>query len=234
MGTRIVVISDTHNRHNDIKLPEGDILVHCGDATGRGKPREIKEFLDWFDSRPFTYKIMIAGNHDFLFENHAMLAREALSQYAGRLFYLQDSSVMCYGIKFYGTPWQPEFCNWAFNLPRGEELAKKWDMIPPDTDFLITHGPPHGTLDRCSNGDRVGCSDLRACVEKIKPKVHVFGHIHESYGWWYNEYTIFANASICNERYVPVNKPYVITHEEGHFRLPLAKFDDDNTMSLKI
>jgi Icc-related predicted phosphoesterase len=72
-----------------------------------------------------------------------------------------------------------------------------------------------------------------ARVESVKPKVHAFGHIHESYGWYYNEYTIFVNASICNESYAPVNKPYVIEHENGDFLLPIAKADDGSSMSLK-
>ena len=234
MGTRIVVISDTHNRHNDVKLPEGDILVHCGDATGRGKPREVDEFLRWFDEQPFMYKIFVAGNHDFLFENHAMLAREALSRYAGRVFYLQDSSVMCYGIKFWGSPWQPEFCNWAFNLPRGPELEEKWQMIPPDTDFLITHGPPARWLDRCPDGEKVGCEDLRKRVFSIKPKVHAFGHIHDSYGWDYNATTVFINASTCNESYAPVNKPFVIDCEKRQFHMALLEAPDGSSVSLKV
>jgi len=232
--TRIVVISDTHNRHDEVKLPEGDILVHCGDATGRGKPNEVERFLDWFDAQPFSYKIFVAGNHDFLFENHAMLAREILSPYAGRVLYLQDSSVMCYGIKFYGSPWQPEFGNWAFNLPRGPELEEKWQDIPTDTDFLITHGPPAKWLDRCPGGEKVGCEDLRARVFSIKPKVHAFGHIHDAYGWDYNATTIFLNASTCNESYAPVNKPIVIDRrKDGQFELPLLEHLDGSIFSLR-
>ncbi len=60
--------------------------------------------------------------------------------------YLEDSSITLYGINIYGSPWQPFFCNWAFNLPRGEELASKWSAIPQETDVLLTHGAPfcHG------------------------------------------------------------------------------------------
>ena len=94
--------------------------------------------------------------------------------------YLQDSTTEIYGIKIYGTPWQPKFCGWAFNLERGQELMDKWDLIPDDTDILITHTPPVGYGDLCSSGTRAGCVDLLLSVQhRIQPKYHVYGHIHE-------------------------------------------------------
>ena len=94
--------------------------------------------------------------------------------------YLQDSSTEIYGLKIYGTPWQPKFCGWAFNLERGQELCEKWDKIPEDTDVLITHTPPVGYGDLCSTGIRAGCVDLLMSVQqRVKPKYHIYGHIHE-------------------------------------------------------
>jgi Icc-related predicted phosphoesterase len=115
-----------------------------------------------------------------------------------------DSSV-----KLYGSPWQPEFFNWAFNLPRnGKEMKSKWDAIPKDTDILITHGPPFGHLDIPGGQSiRVGCEMLRHRVDEIKPKIHVFGHIHGSSGYYYNGHTHFINASILNEQYLYTNLP---------------------------
>jgi hypothetical protein len=108
----------------------------------------------------------------------------------------------------YGTPWQPEFFNWAFNLPRGEKLKEKWDMIPVDTDILITHGPPFGKLDYVRYGnENVGCEELMKRVEEIKPKIHVFGHIHEGYGYVFDGNTHYINASVLNDRYEYRNKP---------------------------
>jgi 3',5'-cyclic AMP phosphodiesterase CpdA len=214
-------------------LPEGDVLIHAGDCTNIGKPNEVKEFIEWFMGiKGFDSKIFIAGNHDWAFENHRyphhrgdfewyyhLMNEENLSQ--SDVTYLEDSgftidsSEFSKPIKFWGSPWQPEFYNWAFNLPRsGDELKKYWDMIPEDTDVLITHGPPSEIKDFVNNWRQpvrnVGCELLRFRVEQIKPMVHVFGHIHEAYGVERNEETLYVNASTCTERYSPSNKPIVI------------------------
>ena len=97
--------------------------------------------------------------------------------------YLEDCATEIYGVKIYGTPWQPKFCGWAFNLDRGQQLMEKWDMIPDDTDVLITHTPPVGYGDLCATGDRAGCVDLLMSVQhRIRPKYHIYGHIHEGIG----------------------------------------------------
>jgi hypothetical protein len=114
-------------------------------------------------------------------------------------------------IKIWGSPWQPEFYNWAFNLPRGEALKEKWDMIPVDTDILITHGPPFGKLDYVDYSKiNVGCEELLKRVEEIKPKIHVCGHIHGGYGYVFDGNTHFINASILNDRYEFRNKPIIV------------------------
>lgn len=209
---RVVVISDTHNRHNEVYLPFGDVLVHCGDATGRGTPGEVAAFVTWFEVQDYEHKIMIAGNHDFMFENEPFLARSLVDD--RNFHYLEDSSVQIQDVLFYGTPWQPWFHDWAFNLERGPEIAKKWAQIPRATEFLITHGPPKNILDRTREGDRPGCFDLLERIKDIKPKVHAFGHIHESYGTYYNDYTLFANASICTRDYAPSNEAIILDKTE--------------------
>ena len=124
--------------------------------------------------------------------------------------YLEDNSTSIFGLKFYGTPWQPEFHNWAFNLKRGRSLLDKWDLIPDDTDILITHTPPVGYGDLCAIGVRAGCVDLLNTVQKrVRPKYHVYGHIHEGYGVRSDGKTVFVNASTCDLTYFPVNKPIV-------------------------
>jgi len=131
------------------------------------------------------------------------------------LIYLQDEGYSIYDIdadssvKLYGSPWQPDFNMWAFNLPRnGEEMKSRWDAIPKDTDILITHGPPFGHLDIPGGQSvRVGCEMLRHRVDEIKPKIHVFGHIHGSSGYYYNGHTHFINASVLDERYNYTNLP---------------------------
>jgi Icc-related predicted phosphoesterase len=217
---RVVVISDTHNKHAKVELPEGDVLVHCGDATGRGREKEIAKFITWFEAQPHEYKILIAGNHDWLFQKDPLVA-QALVMDRG-IFYLEDSSVVIDGVLFYGSPWQPWFCDWAFNLERGPEIAKKWAQIPKKTEFLITHGPPKGILDRTCDGDAVGCWDLLERIKIVEPAVHAFGHIHEGYGTagrLETGRTLFVNACICDEDYVVTNAPVVLVKDgEGWHR----------------
>ena len=205
--TRLVLISDTHSLHSEIpSIPEGDILIHAGDLTSRGKLNELPEVRAFFDSLPHQHKIVICGNHDFCFEHESQAARARLSN----VTYLEDAGTVVDGLKIYGSPWQPWFHDWAFNLPRGEPLRRVWAQIPSDTDILITHGPPAGILDTVESGLQVGCEDLLARVTEINPKLHVFGHIHEAYGIKIQGHTTFVNASICDIHYRPINAPIVI------------------------
>lgn len=208
---KMTFISDTHGKHeyltskayNNI-LGSGDVLVHAGDCTNVGKVGEIKDFLNWFSNTDYTHKIFIAGNHDFGFE----LVHDIAPEYKEKgVHYLFDSEVVIDGVKFYGSPWQPEFYDWAFNLPRGEKLAEKWDSIPNDTDILITHGPAYQMLDWTLNNQLVGCQDLFNRIMTVKPKIHVCGHIHCAYGQKYFNDVEFLNAAVLNERYQHENKP---------------------------
>lgn len=119
--------------------------------------------------------------------------------------YLQDSEVVIDGWRIWGSPWQPEFCDWAFNLPRGSKLKEKWDLIPDDIDVLITHGPPARHGGTISRGVDVGCEDLMEAVLKLQPLVHVFGHVHEGYGVTYEAGITFINASTCTHNYCADN-----------------------------
>lgn len=207
---KIVCLSDTHNRHEQIEVPGSDILIHAGDATIRGTIDEIILFNEWFAAFPHRHKIFVAGNHDWLFETSNRLARTLLD---ASIHYLQDCSVEIENLKIYGSPWQPRFFDWAFNLSRGAQLAEKWKLISEETDVLITHGPPFGILDAVRQRyyvENTGCEDLRKRVETIKPKLHVFGHIHCGYGRAESFGVRFVNASNCDESYAPVNPPIVI------------------------
>jgi Icc-related predicted phosphoesterase len=206
---RITFISDTHNKHYELEPMEpADVIVHSGDLTGGGREYEVTDFLEWFSSlTQFKHRIFIAGNHDWLFQEKPELA---LSLIPKNVIYLQNSEVVIDDIKFYGSPVQPYFHGWAFN-EKGSDIIPFWENIPLDTDILITHGPPHLILDSCKpDGYRAGCVFLRQYVEKIKPKVHVFGHIHESNGIYNNGETTFINASVLNERYSLSNEPITI------------------------
>ena len=208
---KIICISDTHGKHEQLNydLPEGDMIIHAGDVSNLGKIYEINEFTQWFSKLPYKYKIFIAGNHDFGFEAIRHSNEIGISIPHG-VIYLQDEMVEIEGIKIYGSPWQPEFYDWAFNLPRGEKIAEKWNMIPENLDILVTHGPPHGILDDTIQGMRVGCEDLYKRVMEVKPKYHIFGHIHYGYGMKITDETIFLNAASLGERYEYRNKPMVI------------------------
>jgi Icc-related predicted phosphoesterase len=218
MKKRITFISDTHTKHDKLNgfLPGGDILLHSGDLTGRGYITEIENFMKWYDNiNNYDTKVFIAGNHDFGFQDDNQKLRGLLTGYK-TIDYLEDELMMVgeeYDnmIKIWGTPWQPEFHNWAFNLPRGEKIKEKWDMIPVDTDILITHGPPFGKLDYVPyDSVNVGCEELMKRVEEIKPKIHVFGHIHEGFGYVFDGNTHYINAAVLNGRYEFRNKPITV------------------------
>ena len=214
---KFVSISDTHNKHNKIVVPDADIVFHAGDATGMGTTREITEFCEWFGSLPHPFKVLIAGNHDWGFQEDFKKHKQICE--ANDIIYLQDSGCEINGIKVYGSPQTPEFCSWAFNCWRTEAEVKlndlhgfdydfigtHWKKIPEDTDILLTHGPAHGILDLCANGN-VGCEILKEKVEEIKPQFHIFGHIHSDKGEKITEDTVFINASCLNDNYYPNNQ----------------------------
>ncbi|KAF4532099.1 hypothetical protein B566_EDAN006193 [Ephemera danica] len=193
---RFVCMSDTHSlqRHIKFPIPDGDVFIHAGDFTKCGLASEVAEFNEWLGHLPHTYKIVIAGNHELSFDpnfsgDNGMidvnkistlgLKREKMVQavqdvdaksHLTNCIYLEDSGTQIWGIKIYGTPWQPEFCKWAFNLPRGRPCLDKWKLIPTDTDVLVTHTPPVGHGDFCCSGVRAGCVDLLKEVQsRIRP-----------------------------------------------------------------
>jgi predicted phosphodiesterase len=203
---RVVCLSDTHDQHGGITVPDGDLLVHAGDATLRGTRAQIEAFDAWLAGLPHPHKVLIAGNHDFAFERDP-----AAPSWIRSATYLEDQGVVVGGLRIWGSPWQPRFFDWAFNLDRGAPLAAVWAKIPGDTDVLITHGPPRGILDCTSRGEAVGCDDLlREVLERVRPRLHVFGHIHEAHGREERDGITFVNASICDLRHSPVHPPIVV------------------------
>lgn len=203
---KMVAISDTHGLHRQLALPPGDLLIHAGDITRWGSHEEVMDFLQWFSEQPFEFKVFIAGNHDFYLER----IERAESIIPPSLIYLNDSGVTLRGVHIWGSPVQPYYYGWAFNRKRGPEIERHWQAIPSDTDILITHGPPHGILDRNLLEQSVGCEDLKRHVNRVKPRFHVFGHIHESHGQKEIDGTTFVNASIMNEDYQLVHHPFVV------------------------
>ena len=203
---KITFISDTHTKHKQVtsSLPGGDLLIHAGDLSSMGYKHEIQQFCKWFNSiEGYNHKTFIAGNHDWGFQDNHEQIMEIVNSYKN-IDYLQDDMLMIgedYSemVKIWGSPWQPEFYNWAFNLPRqGEELKEKWNMVPTDIDILITHGPAWGHLDtvKFNPGVNLGCELLAERIQTIKPKIHVCGHIHTGYGYKFDGYTHYLRCGV--------------------------------------
>ncbi len=220
----LVIISDTHNLHRQLVLPPGDVLIHCGDATLRGTVEEFAAFGNWWAAQPYRWKLFVPGNHDFICERDPTMARELLGCYHQKGNYMlvderrtivrlnKDGSVN-QELRFYGSPWVPNLALWAFHLDRAG-LIDKFRKIPNDVDVLITHGPPAGTLDKSSH--HFGSEELRERLLELgaHPRLHVFGHIHESYGRLVEAGHLYTKTSInactCNIEYCAVNAPQVI------------------------
>lgn len=220
---KIDCISDLHGEQPE--LSGGDLLIVAGDLTARDRHSEYLGFFHWLANTKYKQRIVIAGNHDGVAEYEGILN---IPQ--GDFLYLEDSGTEYEGIKIWGSPWTPTFYNWHFMKNRGEEIRKQWDLIPQDTEILITHGPPFGLCDQVSLSSKsvlarhAGCEELRKLVETLPNlKLHVFGHIHEGYGtctlqrpgYGTENNVLCVNACIMDADYNPTNKPITI-HFDKH------------------
>ena len=201
-------ISDLHGSYP--ALDGGDLLIVAGDLTARDYLGELILFADWLERQDYKKKIVVAGNHDNLLQEKRIDFDPAE--------YLCDSGTEFEGLTIWGSPWtryfegmNPSCC--AFTKNTEEELAEKWRLIPSGIDILVTHSPPAGILDQTERKYRVGSTALREQLLRIKPRLHVFGHIHEAHGQdreeWGNKdgSTTYVNAAHMNRDYKPVNKP---------------------------
>jgi Icc-related predicted phosphoesterase len=222
---KFISISDTHTKHNQIPLEwlePADCIIHAGDISSMGYLHEIKNFCSWFSKLDqYKHKIFIAGNHDWGFERNPNDVALIIKEFPN-ITYLQDSSVEIEGIKIYGSPHTPTFCDWAFNVDRGD-IMQYWNKIPKDTNILITHGPPYGLGDwvvprknhsgefrKFVDGGNVGCEDLLDAIHNLHDlKLNVFGHIHSGHTFEpiIKNYKAFINASLLNEQYILTYPP---------------------------
>lgn len=208
---RLVLISDTHERHRKIEVPPCDVLIHAGDISIVGGVDSYKDFLSWFHSQTAQHKLFVAGNHDWKLRDFM-----ANFQSFQDITYLHDTSITIGGVKFYGSPYTPVFGEWSYMIPRGKTLYEHWLQIPHDTDVLITHGPRKGVLDvpaqmgYSHSVEHCGDEDLGVVLDALKVKLHVFGHIHGGAGELKLNGVHYVNASVVNEAYEVVNKPVVV------------------------
>lgn len=216
---KIVAISDTHSNHEKIEIPECDILIHSGDfVNSHTMPQSqaesaTKEFSDWISSlKQAKRKIIVPGNHDFFCQRNEDTVKGWLDPSVDMLV---DQLVEVNGWKIWGTPWQPNFYNWAYNVKNNQDMKDKLNIIPSGIDILVTHHPPYGILDKSSWGNTCGCPFTLDWIKNNNDlKLHVFGHIHPGYGSESISGTIFCNASIVNHKYEVENEPKIFFLEK--------------------
>ncbi len=203
---KFVAISDTHGKHRALKLPKGDVVIHAGDFCYFGNEQHVYDFIKWYKALDYQTKILIGGNHDFF----AAEQRDKLEVLIGEeIIYLQDSGIEINGIKIWGSPYHPDLLSWAFGKERGDSIKVHWDLIPNDTEILITHTPPYCILDKTRFGKSIGCEELLNKLEILKIKYHIFGHVHSSYGQVIQGNTTYINASNLDSTKGLVNSPIV-------------------------
>jgi Icc-related predicted phosphoesterase len=192
--TSLCIVSDTHRKHRELTIPECDILIHCGDFCSFQQEDEktLNEADIWFAEAPAKHVVCIGGNHDFLIQNKEFRFAHAT--------FLEDTTVEIGGLLIHGSPWCPDLPGFAY-YATNDQLIEKWRTIPSGIDVLITHTPPFGILDIPSSGDiHLGCPYLRAELKRIRPRLHVFGHVHASHGIHLDDGTRFVNAAVVGGR----------------------------------
>lgn len=187
---KILHLSDTHGKHRELTdMPLADVLVHSGDFTLSGGDMEALDFIEWLCDLPYKHKIFIAGNHD------DCMLDATLEGLPDDVHYLCDRGITIDGISFYGAP--------MFVTFEGEDLKEleQYEQIPDKIDILITHRPPLGILDSIDDNLYYGSSVLLDKVTKIKPKMHLFGHVHAAYGTMNWKGITFSNAGLTDWKY---------------------------------
>ncbi|WP_028486830.1 metallophosphoesterase family protein [Thiomicrorhabdus chilensis] len=235
---KIVHLSDTHGWHKDSKCEEWleeiakehqpQVVIHSGDFMRHSmSSRDLNDFLDWFEELPFEHKILVPGNHDRFCEQFETDKDFRYMVIPDEVHLLINESIEINGVKFWGSPYTPEFHNWGFQLDKGEEL-EHWNKIPVDADVLITHGPAKFILDdkyaEFSIGRKrrkessefyesaLGCPFLAERIKELnKLQAHLFGHIHGGYGRDDSHGYVALNSSLMNEDYSLKNQPQVVS-----------------------
>lgn len=200
---------------------KADVLVHCGDFTANEphkKMDEISAFAEWCEmllrKSYVKHVVAIAGNHDEFFDSTCPETRRrddpTISERCrdklrkAGVVYLQDSGQVVCGLAFWGTPWTGRFYDWAFQIDSRQQDTDIFGAIPSRAqanvaiDVLVTHGPPYGIRDHVRRGDygerieHSGSPALLAALDRVKPRICAFGHIHDGHGL-----TVMPNGVLC-------------------------------------
>jgi len=205
---KIIAFSDTHWFHSGLEIPKCDVLIFAGDAN-IGSERRMNDFVDWLNSQSAKHKIFVAGNHDSFCE---AIGINYCKEFFGKIHYLINESIVIKGVKIWGSPYSVEYNNWSF-MEYDSELAGLWNTIPDETDIVITHGPCKGILDKSTlDGRHCGSDSLRDKLKRIKPKIHICGHLHSAHGHYTDYVTDYYNVSVLNDKYELTYKPTVIEY----------------------
>lgn len=207
---RLVAISDVHTKWQNIVIPECDVLISAGDYSFHGQPDIVKSYHEWLNEQPAKRIISGQGNHEEWVEKNFEAAKEIAIQACPRVDFLEEGGVTIEGVNFWYSSITPYFNDWAYNKKPGSDIDKHWQLIPENTNVLITHGPPYGILDVVFYPDgvpkeRVGCWNLKEKVKQIKPDIHIFGHLHDCHGEVHENGTSYYNVAICDDMYMPSN-----------------------------
>lgn len=189
----IVIVSDTHELENEVPIPAADVLIHCGDFTMFSRSLSaVKDFNDWLGELPHRTKLVVAGNHEHFLQLDP--SRRSLLSNATVLI---DEGITIDGLKIFGSAVTPQ-SGGAFSMPSSADRARHWQLIPNDTNVLITHGPPLGVLDRSpGQQDHMGDPELLERINELPSlRLHCFGHVHGAHGSVEKDGVRFVNAAL--------------------------------------
>ena len=213
MSLKIWHISDTHSYHDLLDIPSNiDVVIHSGDCSNykdsKNNEPEVRDFIEWYSKIDIPFKIFVPGNHDTSIERGIVKMSDFTSK---DIMFLNSTDVIYKDIKFWGTPCTPSFgTGWAFNKQR-TKMHDLWQLVPEDTNVLISHGPPKGILDLSYNQDNelefCGCNAMKTHVQNKQYDAVLFGHIHNNQDiinagimQLSGLKTIFSNGSVVTDR----------------------------------
>lgn len=204
---KLVLISDTHGQHEQVKIPKCDFLICSGDVTTEREGfTQLATFFDWMKRQPATHCVFCFGNHDGVGADDMTACKKLAEDFGVTL--LAESLAIIDGVSLWGSAYTVDFCSWFFMKP-ASQMHEIWSLCPEKVDVLVTHGPARGILDLTYGGVHAGCVALRNTIDRLQPVLHVFGHIHEQRGVANRYGTVCVNASINEVLARKIHKPVV-------------------------